>query len=165
MYWQQPNSNEKHFCDRPNCSIPANITRSQLCGNCCSKVGPPSVSELKYEFVPITKKELAKREHLPLRFQPPLCYSYPPGSKHNLTHKYWQTSPSYWQSIAEYQQKHPYRNYWDGKDNSVPLENEAGQVLGYYQYVLAAQPSKSGTGGKLFWLMVIGGAVWFWFFR
>ncbi|MCU0543707.1 MAG: hypothetical protein MUE44_16255 [Oscillatoriaceae cyanobacterium Prado104] len=45
------------------------------------------------------------------------------------------------------------------------LKNLSGQVLGYYEYVLVTQPPKSGSGGKLFWLMVIGGAVWFWFFR
>ncbi|MCU0543712.1 MAG: hypothetical protein MUE44_16280 [Oscillatoriaceae cyanobacterium Prado104] len=38
----------------------------------------------------------------------------------------------------------------------MPLKNRSGQVLGYYQYVLVTQPPPSGSGGKLFWLMVIG---------
>ncbi|MCC3439230.1 hypothetical protein [Microcoleus sp. PH2017_05_CCC_O_A] len=164
MYRQQQGS-EKHYCDKSNCSTPSNLTHNQFCGNCCSQVGPRPVFDLKSEFVPITKKELAQRERLSLHFRQQLCYSYPPNTKQNIPHNYCPTSSAPWQSISDYQQQYPPRNYWDGRDNSVPLENESGQVLGYYRYVLLTGSSDSGSGGKLFWLMVIGAAVWFWFFR
>ena len=164
MYWQQHSSHQR-YCDKSNCSLPSNLTHSQFCSNCCSKVGSPPVRELKSQFFPITKKGLAQRERLSLRFRQELYYGYPADRKQNIPHNNFSTSRSPWQSISEYQQQYPRRSYWDGRDNSVPLENESGQVLGYYRYVLATQSSDGGSGGKLFWLTIIGAAVWFWFFR
>ncbi|NJR22656.1 MAG: hypothetical protein HC786_11085 [Richelia sp. CSU_2_1] len=164
MHWQQQVS-EKHHCDKSYCRTPSNLTGDRFCIHCSQTVSPYPISELKREFVPITKKELRERERLPMRFQPELCYGEPPDKTHRRPQNYWQTSPSFGQGYRDSRQQYPNYNYGNCWENSLPLENSSGKVLGYYRFVLVQQPGDSGKGGKLFWLMVIGAAVWFWFFR
>lgn len=164
MNWQ-PQGSEKYYCDKSNCSTRSNLTGDRFCIHCSQTVGPHPISTLKFEFVPITKKELLQRERLPLHFQPQLSYGTPPDRMHSLPDKYWQKSPSLWQGYGDDRQKYPNYNYRNCWDKTLPLENSSGEVLGYYRYVLVEQPGDSGSGGKLFWLMVIGAAVWFWFFH
>ena len=46
------------------------------------------------------------------------------------------------------------------------LQNDCERVLGYYKYTFVEYPGESsGSWEKFFWLIVFGGAVWFWFFR
>jgi hypothetical protein len=61
-------------------------------------------------------------------------------------------------------------DYWSSSTRTwptpAPKKNDCEPVLGYYKYTLVEYPGESSVrGGKLFWLMVIAAAVWFWFFR
>ena len=98
-------------------------------------------------FVQITKKELALQERLPDRFKLNLTYSYLPGRRQSMPNDYWSASTRTWPTIAQ-------------------KKNDCERVLGYYKYTFVEYPGESsGSWEKFFWLIVFGGAVWFWFFR
>jgi hypothetical protein len=100
---------------------------------------------LKSEFVVATQKEIAQQQHLLQHFKLKLFYDYLPGRLRDTPENYWSNSSSYWSSSAS-------------------DRNDCQPVLGYYKYTLVKQPQhSSGSGGKLFWLTVIGAAVWLWF--
>jgi hypothetical protein len=102
---------------------------------------------LKSEFVGATQKEIAQQQHLLQHFKLKLFYGYLPGKLRDTPENYWSNSSSHWSSSAS-------------------ARNDCQPLLGYYNYTLVKQPRhSSGSGGKLFWLTVIGAAVWFWFFR
>lgn len=145
---------EKHYCDNFYCSQPKNLHCNQFCITCSRTIGPHPVLDVRSEFVAATKKKIASQSSLPEHFRPKLCYGYLPGRLRDTPEKYRQPSLYSCQS---------YSDYWS---NSPALQNEYGQVLGYYKYTLVKQPGESsGSWGKLFWLTVFSAAVWFWFFR
>ena len=135
-------------------SSPKNLHCNQFCITCSRTIGPHPILDLRLEFVAATKKEIASQSSLPERGRPQLCYGYLPGRLRDMPENYRNPSLYHYQSQSD---------YWS---NSQPLHNEYGPVLGYYKYTLVKQPGESsGSWGKLFWLMIIGTAVWFWFFR
>lgn len=95
----------------------------------------------------VTQKQLALQEGFPPRSKLNLTYGYLPSRRQSMPDDYWSKSDCYWQS-------------------NVPQKDDCQPVLGYYKYSLVEHPGDSrGSWGKLFWLSVIGVAVWFWFFR
>ncbi|MEG4326566.1 hypothetical protein [Microcoleus sp. herbarium5] len=145
-YWGQPYG-EKHYCERPNCQQPSKLASNQCKHQLPSDNWPIPTCELKSEFVVATKKEIAQQQHLPEHFKLKLFYGYPPGRLRDTPENYWSNSSSHWSSSAS-------------------ARNDCQPVLGYYKYTLVKQPRhSSGSGGKLFWLTVIGAAVWLWFVR
>ena len=147
MNYSQTHHGEKHYCDKFHCPGPQKLTCNQFCTNCDRTVGPHRTTELKSEFVQVTQKELALQEHLPLRLKLNLTYGYLPGRLRSIPDDYWSASTRTWPTPA-------------------PKKNDCEPVLGYYKYTLVEYPGKSSRSwGKLFWLIIIGAAVWFWFFR
>lgn len=147
MNYSPTHHGEKHYCDKFNCSQPQKLTCNQFCISCSKTVGPHRTTQLKSELVQVTQKELALLEHLPPRFKLNLTYGYLPDKLRSMPEIYWPSSTRTWPT-------------------SAPLKNDCEPVLGYYKYTLVEHPGDaSGRGGKLFWLMVFGAAVWFWFFR
>ncbi len=145
---------EKRYRDNFHSPQPQKLTCNQFCISYSRTINPHPISESKLEFVAVTKKELASQQRLPEHFRPKLSYGYLPGRLRDTPENYRNPSLYHYQSQSD---------YWS---NSQPLQNEYGQVLGYYSYTLVKQPGESsGSWGKLFWLMIIGAAVWFWFFR
>ncbi|MEK0182436.1 hypothetical protein [Microcoleus anatoxicus] len=95
----------------------------------------------------VTKKELALQERLPPRSRLNLTYGYLPSRRQSIPDDYWSKPSHTWPSPP-------------------PKKNDCQPVLGYYKYTLVEYPGESsGSWRKLFWLMVFGAAVWFWFFR
>ncbi|MEG3845823.1 hypothetical protein QT971_24045, partial [Microcoleus sp. herbarium19] len=120
---------------------------SEFCISCSRTIGPHRTRQLKSEFVQVTKKELALQERLPPRSKLNLTYGYLPGRQQSMPEDCWPSSTPTWPTPA-------------------PKKNDCERVLGYYKYTLVEYPGESSVRwGKLFWLMVIGTAVWFWFFR
>lgn len=149
------NYGEKHYCNKSHCPHPKNLHCNQFCITCSRTIGPHPILDIRSEFVAATKKEIASQKRLPERFRPQLCYGYLPGRLRDTAENY--RDPSL------YPYYHSHSDYWS---NSRQLQNESGQVLGYYKYTLVKQPGESsGSWGKLFWLMIIGVIIWFWFFR
>jgi hypothetical protein len=145
---------EKRYCDKSYCPHPKKLASNQFCTSCSRTIGPHPILDLRLEFVAATKKEIASQQRLPERGRPQLCYGYLPGRLRDTAENYRNPSLYHYQSYSDY------------LSNSRALQNESGQVLGYYKYTLVKQPGHSnGSWGKLFWLMIIGAAVWFWFFR
>lgn len=102
---------------------------------------------MKWEFVQVTKKELALQERLPPRSRLNLTYGYLPGRLRSTPEDCWPSSTRTWPTPA-------------------PQKNDFQRVLGYEKYTFVEHPGESsGSWRKLFWLMVFGVAVWFWFFR
>ncbi|MEG3840206.1 hypothetical protein [Microcoleus sp. herbarium14] len=148
------NYGEKHYCDKSQCPHPKNLHCNQFCITCSRTIGPHPILDVRSEFVAATKKEIASQSSLPEHFRPKLCYGYLPGRLRDTPEKYRQPSLYSCQIYSDY------------SSNSPALQNEYGQVLGYYRYVLVKLPGESSRSwGKLFWLTVFGAAVWFWFFR
>ena len=146
------NYSEKHYCNKSNCPHPKNLHCNQFCMGCNRTIGPHPILDVRSEFVAVTKKEIASQQRLPQHFRPQLCYGYLPGRLRDTPENY--RNPSLYPRMS-------HSDYWS---NYQPLQNESGQVLGYYRYTLVKQPGDArGSWGKLFWLMVIGVAVWFWF--
>ena len=147
MNYSQTHHSEKHYCNKFNCPGPQKLTCNQFCISCNRTVGPHRTTQLKSEFVQVTQKELALQEHLPPRLKLNLTYGYLPGILRSMPEDCWPSSTRTWPRTA-------------------PKKNDCEPVLGYYKYTLVEHPGdSSGRGGKLFWLMVFGAAVWFWFFR
>ena len=156
MNYSQTHHHEKHYCDKSYCPHPKKLACNQFCTSCSRTIGPHPIWNVRSEFVAATKKEIAyySQSPLPQRGRPQLCYGYLPGRLRGTPENHRDPSLYRYQSRSD---------YWS---NSQPLQNEFGQVLGYYRYVLVKQPGESsGNWGKLFWLMVFSAAVWFWFFR
>ncbi|WP_377473626.1 MAG: hypothetical protein P2A85_15645 [Microcoleus anatoxicus] len=152
MNYSQTHHREKHYCNNFHCPHPQKLACNQFCISCNRTIGPHPTHEVKFEFVQVTKKELALQERLPPRSKLNLTYGYLPGRLRSMPENY--RNPSLYPPMS-------YSDYWS---NSQPLQNEYGQVLGYYRYTLVEHPPESsGRGGKLFWLMLFGAAVWFWF--
>ena len=145
MNYCGPAYGEKHYCDRPDCSQPSKLATNEFCMSCHKTIGPIPTIMLKSEFVAATKQEIAQQQNLPERFQPQLSYGYPSGRQRSIPEDYWSNPSSYLASSAS-------------------SRNDCQPVLGYYQYTLVKPPGESsGSSRKLFWLMIIGAAVWFWF--
>ena len=97
--------------------------------------------------VAITKKELALQERLHPRSKLNLTYGYLPGRLRSTPDDYWSKPTHTWPTPP-------------------PKKNDCERVLGYYKYTLVEYPGESSVRwGKLFWLMIIGVIIWFWFFR
>ena len=138
---------EKHYCENFHCPHPLKLSCNQVCISCNRTIGPHRSRELKSEFVQVTKKELALQERLPPRSKLNLTYGYLPSRRQSIPDDYWSKPTHTWPTPA-------------------PKKNDCERVLGYYKYTLVEYPGESsGNWGKLFWLMIIGAAVWFWFFR
>ncbi|TAG91859.1 MAG: hypothetical protein EAZ18_16105 [Oscillatoriales cyanobacterium] len=156
MNYSQTHHHEKHYCDKSHCPHPKKLHCNQFCITCSRTIGPHPILDQRWEFVAATKKEIAYHSQSPLpeRGRPHLSCGYLPDKPRDTPENYQGRSLYRCQSGSD---------YWS---NSQPLQNESGQVLGYYRYVLVKQPGESsGSWGKLFWLMIIGVVVWFWFFR
>lgn len=152
-YWKSQHG-EKHYCNNFHCSQTKNLHCNQFCITCSRTIDPHPILDIRSEFVAATKKEIASQKRLPERFRPQLCYDYLPGRLRDTPENYRDPSFYHYQSHSD---------YWS---NSRALQNESGQVLGYYRYTLVKQPGESsGIWGKLFWLIIIVAMVWFWFFR
>jgi hypothetical protein len=148
------NYGEKHYCNTLHCSQPKNLHCNQFCITCSRTSGPHPNLDIRSDFVAARKKEIASQSSLPERGRPQLCYGYLPGRLRDTPENYRDSSLCSYQSNSD---------YWS---NSPTLQNESGQVLGYYRYTLVKQPGESSVRwGELFWLMVFGAAVWSWFFR
>ena len=138
---------EKHYCDQYHCPHPKKLACNQFCIRCDRTIGPHRTTELKSEFVQVTKKELALQERLPPRSKLDLTYGCLPNIRRSMPEDCWPSSTRTWPTPP-------------------PKKNDCEPVLGYYKYTLVEHPGESsGSWGKLFWLMVFGAAVWFWFFR
>ncbi|MBE9161638.1 hypothetical protein [Tychonema sp. LEGE 06208] len=106
---------EKHYCDKFDCPHPPKLACNQFCTSCSKTIGPHRSSELKSEFVQVTKKELALQERLPPRSKLNLTYGYLPSRGQSTPDDYW-SKPSYtWPAPA-------------------PKQNNREPVLGYYKY-------------------------------
>lgn len=95
----------------------------------------------------VTQKELAPQERLPPRSKLNLTYGYLPSRRRSMPENYGSKPSHSWATPP-------------------PQKNDCQPVLGYYKYTFVEHPGESsGSWRKLFWLMIIGAAVWFWFFR
>ena len=152
-YWKSQHD-APHYCNNLHCSQPKNLHCNQFCMGCSRTIGPHPTSDIRWEFVAVTKQEINSQKRLPEHFRPQLSYGYLPGRLRGTAENYRAPSLYFYQSYSDY------------SPNYRPLQNEYGQVLGYYRYTLVEHPGESSwSWGKLFWLMVFGAAVWFWFFR
>jgi hypothetical protein len=141
------NYRKEHYCDRFDCLHPPKLACNQFCTSCSRTIGPHRTTELKSEFVQVTKKELALQERLPPRSKLNLTYGYLPSRGQSTPDDDWSKPSHTWPTPA-------------------PKKNDCQPVLGYYKYTLVEYPGESsGSWRKLFWLMIIGVIIWFWFFR
>jgi len=137
---------EKHYCNNFHFPQPLKLASNQFCISDSRTIEPHRTRELKSEFVQVTQQELALQERLPPRSRLNLTYCYLPSRRQSMPDNYWSKSSSCWPS-------------------SAPQKNDYEPVLGYYKYTLVEiLESRVSVGGRPVWLMIIGAAVWFWFF-
>lgn len=144
-YWQEHYGN-KHYCNKYDCRHPSKLEYHQFCSSFHQTIRPNLTGEYKLEFVPLTAKQIAEQQSLPQHWRLQISYGFGPSG-------------------VRMPEDDPSKSVFDWP-MSRPVQKYTQPVQGYYKYTLIKPPSESsGTGGKLFWLMVIGAAVWFWFVR
>ncbi|MCC3418943.1 MAG: hypothetical protein JGK24_32000 [Microcoleus sp. PH2017_29_MFU_D_A] len=144
MNWQE-HYTDKHCCNKYNYRPPSKLERHQFRSSFYQIMRPHLTGEYKLEFVPLTEKQIAEQESLPQHWRLPLSYGFSPSGVRMPSER--SKSAFDWPM-------------------SRPIQKYTQPMKGYYKYTLIKQPSESNVrGGKLFWLMVIGAAVWFWFVR
>jgi hypothetical protein len=144
-YWQE-HYGEKHYCNKYDCRPPSKLERHQFCSSFYQTIRPHPTGEYKLEFVPLTAKQIAEQQRLPQHWRLPLSYGFPQGG-------------------VRRPEDDPSKSVFDWPISRL-VQDYTQPVQGYYKYTLIKPPGESsGSGGKLFWLTVIGATVWFWFVR
>ncbi|TAF14840.1 MAG: hypothetical protein EAZ73_28140 [Oscillatoriales cyanobacterium] len=145
MNWQE-HYTDKNCSNKYNYRHPSKLEYEQFRSSFFYQIMRPHLTgEYKLEFVPLTEKQIAEQESLPQHWRLQLSYGFPPSGVRRPSERS--------KSVFDWPMSRPIQKY------TQPMK-------GYYKYTLIKSPGESsGTGGKLFWLMVIGAAVWFWFVR
>jgi hypothetical protein len=144
MNWQE-HYTDKHYCNKYDGRHPSKLEYHQFCSSFHQTLRPNLTGEYKLEFVPLTAKQIAEQESLPQHWRLQISYGFPPSGVRMPEDRS--------KSVFDWPMSRPIQKY------TQPMK-------GYYKYTLIKQPSESNVrGGKLFWLMIIGAAVWFWFVR
>ena len=146
MNYRQERYGEKHDCNKYDCRHPSKLEYHQFCSSFYQTIRPNQTGDYQLEFVALTAKQIAEQQRLSQHWRLPLSYGFP-SSGVRMPQDDWSKSVFDWPM-------------------SRLVQDYTQPVQGYYKYTLIKSPGESsGSGGKLFWMMVIGAAVWFWFFR
>ena len=146
MNYRQEHYSDKHDCNKYDCRPPSKLERHQFCSSFYQTIRPNQTGDYKLKFVPLTAKQIADQQRLPQHWRLQISYGFP-SSGVRMPDDYRSKSVFDWPM-------------------SRPVQHYTQPVQGYYKYTLIKRSGESsGSGGKLFWLMIIGAAVWFWFFR
>ena len=146
MNYRQERYGDKHYCNKYDCRHPSKLEYHQFCSSFYQTIRPNQTGEYKLEFVPLTAKQIADQQRLPQHWRLQISYGFGPSGVR-------MPEDDRSKSVFDWPMSRLVQDYTQ-------------PVQGYYKYTLIKSPGESsGSGGRLFWLMIIGVAVWFWFLR